>query len=226
MILKKNMRKNGKQNLVNYRGVKKEKNLLVKYLGSLTAVSKKEYNAFSKNEKLAFLINAYNAFTVKLIVDNFPLESIKKLGSLFTSPWKKKFFILLEEERSLDGIEHDMIRKNFNEPRIHFAVNCASIGCPNLYPEAFYPTSLNSQLEKATFSFITDRKKNRWNLKKQTLNLSKIFKWYKGDFKKKFGSVPNFLATYFTQDISEQQLIKNKSTRIDYMDYDWNLNGY
>jgi hypothetical protein len=129
---------------VNYAGFQKTHDFLGRYLFNLSALTRAEFDTFSRDQQLAFLINAYNAFTVELILTEYPdLSSIKELGSFFSSPWKKQFFILLGESQSLDGIEHDLIRGSgrYNEPLIHFAVNCASIGCPALLDEVLWPTS-------------------------------------------------------------------------------------
>ena len=137
VFLKRHVKMGENASTVNYKAIKSGPSSLTEYLLSVEGVSQEDFDHFSENEKLAFLINAYNAFTVKLIVDHYPVKSIKDIGSFLSSPWKKKFFRLLGKERHLDNIEHDMIRKQFNEPRIHFAVNCASIGCPALQDEAF-----------------------------------------------------------------------------------------
>jgi hypothetical protein len=129
---------------VNYAGFQNTQDFLGRYLFTLSSVTRAEFDAFSRDQQLAFLINAYNAFTVELILTEYPdVSSIKDLGSLFSLPWKKKFFNLLGESQSLDGIEQDLIRGSgrYNEPLIHFAVNCASIGCPALLDEVLWPTS-------------------------------------------------------------------------------------
>jgi hypothetical protein len=122
---------------VNYRGILESRAGLDSYLARVERVSQEEYRSWIQAQRLAFLINAYNAFTVKLIVDNYPVDSIKDLGGWISTPWKKGSFTLLGETRHLDNIEHDMIRVEFDEPRIHFTVNCAAAGCPALRPEAF-----------------------------------------------------------------------------------------
>ena len=214
-ILKNFTKVESKQTLVDYQKIKKDFKKLDSYLNDLTAVNQTSFKKWTKDDQLAFLINAYNAFTIKLIINHFPIKSIKDIGSFFSSPWKKEFFSLFGEKSYLDKIEHETIRKQFNEPRIHFAVNCASISCPSLFPEAFTGNKLNSQLDKVTKHFLNNRTKNMYDKTKQILHLSKIFKWYAGDFEKKFKSIENFVKKYLT-DIT----IKD----IEYMDYDWNLN--
>lgn len=203
----------GKQSLFNYVELKNDTKTLDKYLESLSAVSVSDFSKFNQSQQLAFLINAYNAFTVKLIIKHYPVESIKDIGSFFTSPWKKKFFKLLGQKQHLDEIEHGIIREKYKEPRIHFAVNCASIGCPSLYPKAFIATKLNEQLDEAASHFINNEKKNILVNKK--LYLSKIFKWYGSDFgdRKKMLS---YIGKVMGRDLSK--------TSIRYKDYDWKLN--
>ncbi|MGE3759221.1 MAG: DUF547 domain-containing protein [Pseudobdellovibrionaceae bacterium] len=223
-FLQKHVKKSAHSSTVNYKEIKRDPSKLETYLKALESVSQDEFNRFSNDERLAFLINSYNAFTVKLIVDHYPVKSIKDIGSLFSSPWKKKFFRLLGEERSLDNIEHDMIRKQFNEPRIHFAVNCASVGCPALRDEAFVASGLDKQLEDASVSFLSDKTRNRYNPETKKLELSSIFKWYGSDFPKKYGSLEAFLATRITSNPEYQKLVQEKKVNISYLDYDWSLN--
>jgi len=150
-VLSKYVKRDRYSTAVQYRELSKDSQTLDRYLHTLSKVKLHEYEQFSEEQKLAFLINAYNAFTVKLILDNYPVTSIKKLGGWFSSPWKKKFFRLLGKEYSLDEIEHGTIRRHFKEPRIHFAVNCASIGCPALREEPYRAEKLNDQLEAASY---------------------------------------------------------------------------
>lgn len=187
-------------------------------------VSKKEFDHFTSNVKLAFLINSYNAFTIKLIIDNYPIKSIKDISTFFTNPWEKKFIHLLGEEHHLDDIEHNMIRKWFNEPKIHFALVCASIGCPPLKDTAYTGKNLDSQLEDSAKKFLSDRSKNRFNPANSKIEISSIFKWYGDDFIKKFGSIENFLAPYLSTDKKIIEQINNKQFSIEFLEYDWILN--
>jgi len=221
-ILVQHVRYDGLQSYFNYKKLKENPGKLNNFLNSLSSVSKNEFDSFTKDRRLSFLINAYNAFTLKIIIDNYPVKSIKDIGSLFKNTWKKEFFTLLGKKSHLDNIEHNLIRKNFNEPRIHFAVNCASIGCPSLLNQAFRSTELNQQLEKTTKGFLSNTTKNRF--KNKELRLSKIFKWYAGDFEKKFGSVEKFIAPYISKDKIEQNNIASKKYTIDWTDYNWSLN--
>ncbi len=161
---------------VDYDGIAENHEALQSYLDNLTAVTQGEFNAFSRNEKLAFLINAYNAFTIELILRENQPDSIRDIGNLFSSPWDKAFFSLLGESRTLDELEHEMIRGNpdLMDPRIHFAVNCASIGCPALRTTAYTGDQLDTQLEDSTRQFLSDKQRNRYNSEQDALEVSKI----------------------------------------------------
>lgn len=222
----------GRATEVDYRNLKNHEARLDAYLDSLTGVARSTFDAWGKAEQLAFLINAYNGWTLKLIVEAYPdLASIKDLGSLFQSPWKKRFIPLLQETRSLDDIEHGLIRGSgrYDEPRIHFAVNCASIGCPALRNEAYRADILDEQLDEATRLFLSDRTRNRFD-GKNTLYISSIFKWYKEDFERGwrgFQTLEQFLAGNadslgLSPDQTEK--LKNGVYVIKYLDYDWGLN--
>ena len=223
-VLQKSVRISGQASTVDYKRLKGGPTELQEYLNAVSAVSSEAFSRFSEGEKLAFLINSYNAFTVKLIIDHYPVKSIKDIGSILTSPWKLKFFTLLGEQRSLDNIEHDMIRKWFNEPKIHFAVVCASIGCPALRDEAYVASEIDKQLDAASMNFLSDRSRNRYLPDSKKLEISSIFKWYGGDFVKKFGSLEAFLADRVTDIPEQQRIIREKKAALSYLEYDWLLN--
>lgn len=218
----------GHASQVDYAAIKREHALLQSYLAELAAVSTTEYAAFTKPQKLAFLINAYNAYTIDFVLTEYPaIKSIKDLGSLFRSPWKKELFPLLGKTRSLDNIEHELIRQPgvFDDPRVHMAVNCASIGCPALRNEAYVPERLDAQLDDAVRRFLSDSSRNRAD--KQALSVSKIFDWYADDFKKQAGSVAAWLAPHAAElsaDPQVQQAVRDKSLPVRHLDYDWALN--
>ena len=215
----------GKKSEVNYDWVKANKRQLANYIFSLQDVSLRDYLSWNKKQQLAFLLNAYNAYTFKLILTKYPdLESIKDLGGFIYSPWKKEFFTLLGEIHSLDQIEHKWLRVKFKEPRLHFAIVCASIGCPALSPKPFVATTLDAQLEAAKTQFLSDKTHNSYDAKTSTLHLSKIFDWFEDDFVSQAGSVEAFVAGSITSDLAEQQKIKAKKVEIEYTDYDWSLN--
>jgi Protein of unknown function, DUF547 len=216
---------------VNYAAIKKNSKNLDAYLNTLSAVSQSQFDSWAKPEQLAFLINAYNAWTVKLIVDDYGnIESIRDLGSLLKSPWKKEFIPLLEKTLSLDDIEHGLIRGSdrYNDPRIHFAVNCASVGCPALREEAFISDKLEMQLDEQTRRFLKDTSRNR--LETGTLKVSSIFDWYGADFEKGWQGATK-LADFFALYATELQLnpaqvkqLESGDFSIEFLDYDWSLN--
>jgi hypothetical protein len=222
---------NGHNTAVDYAGFLKQRSELKVYLQALEDVSQAEFKAFSEAEQLAFLLNAYNAWTIELILTQYPdLKSIRDLGNIFRSPWKKSFIPLLGKTVSLDDIEHDFIRgeNKYNEPRIHFAVNCASIGCPSLREEAYVAATLDAQLEAQTLRFMSDKSRNR--IEDDTLYLSSIFKWYKGDFEFGFrgaDSLESFVLLYkdsVSISPAQQTKLENEQMKIRYLDYDWLLN--
>lgn len=204
---------------VNYPKLKAQKPELEKYLDTLSAVNKDQFKNFSQPQQKAFLINAYNGFTLKLIVDNYPVKSIKKLGGLFSSPWKKKFFRLLGDDCHLDRVEHEWLRPRFKDPKIHFAVNCASIGCPRLRNEAYRADALDRQLADQAEVFFRDSGRNRLVPEKQLLEISKIFDWFEEDFKP---SAKEFAAAHLTSDSALRN--RAKDFKVKFTDYDWALN--
>jgi len=213
-LLSKYVEDNG---LVNYEGFISEKAELENYLEILSSNAPSE--SWSENEKLAYWINAYNAFTVKLIVDNYPLESIKDLNPTISVPtvntiWAKEWFQIGGEDFSLDRIEHKILRKEFNEPRIHFAVNCASISCPVLRAEAYEADKIDRQLDEQTRIFMNDPSRNI--ITKEKVQVSKIFSWFGGDFKKD-QTLLEFIDRYTREDL-------NDNAKVRFTKYDWNLN--
>lgn len=213
---------------VDYSGLRAEQALLRDYLAATAAVSPAEFGAWSKAEQLAFLINVYNASTVALVLSGEPqIASIKDLGSLLRSPWKQRFIKLLGETRSLDDIEHGLIRgaQGYQEPRIHFAVNCASIGCPALRNQAYSGARLDAQLADAQRDFLSDRSRNR--LTGQTLEVSSIFKWYGDDFALNGQGIAAYLASQAEAlglTPSQVQQLLDEHIEIEFLDYDWQLN--
>lgn len=213
---------------VDYRGLSADGEALKKYLDELSLVSQKEFYGWSKDRQLAFLINAYNAFTLELIVKNYPVKSIRKIGGFLKSPWKIEFVELFGKKMSLDDIEHGLIRAKgvYDEPRIHFAVVCASIGCPALQNKAFTAKNLEVMLETGMVRFLSDKTRNRFDPKEKKFEISKIFKWYGDDFKGKYGSVNQLLKKYadYLVEKKEDIIVAAKTNDIDYLDYDWDLN--
>lgn len=204
-LLKKYVSSTGK---VNYKGLKNEKSKIENYINQLTGFTTQ--TDWSRNEKLAYWINLYNATTVKLILDHYPLKSITDLYG--GKPWDKKLVTIGSKSYSLNKIENDIIRPKFNDARIHFAVNCAAKSCPKLMNSAFMPDKLNYQLNKQAKAFINSSKNN---ISPDAITISKIFEWYKDDFK--HGDVIAFLNQYSNTKI-------NPNASINYNEYDWNLN--
>ena len=228
----------GKSTKVKYAELKKDQPQLKTYLDSLSSVKESDFNAWSKAQQMAFLINAYNAFTLELILQNYPVKSIKDIGGTFDNRWKRKFFKLFGQDFYLDKIEHEMLRKagSYNEVRVHYAANCASIGCPALREEAYVADRLDAQLEEQAVRFLSDRSRNRFS--KGKLEVSMIFNWFKEDWTSGYkgfdGKTPaiasreDYFARYaklLADSPADQQTITEKKAGISHPDYDWSLNG-
>ena len=230
----------GKASQVRYGALAADRAPLDAYLASTAKVTRAEFDGWSKAERMAFLINTYNARTVELILTRYPdLKSIRDLGNvLFNSPWKRKFFTLFGAEAYLDQLEHGMLRKPgaYDEPRVHFAVNCASAGCPMLREEAFVASRLDAQLEEQARRFLGDRSRNRFDAQSGKLEVSSIFKWFKEDWTSGYkgigsaGAVDS-LEQYFARyaDLladrpGERSLVAGGRAPVDFLDYDWSLN--
>jgi hypothetical protein len=229
-----------KASQVRYAGFMQDRNELKAYLGTLSKVTQSEFNAWTKPQQMAFLINAYNAFTVEKILTRYPgIKSIWDFGKVFGNPFKDKFFTLLGREFSLDMIEHETLRKPgaYDEPRVHFAVNCASTGCPMLREEPYTAARLDAQLEEQTKRFLSDRSRNRYNAQDNALEVSEIFKWFTADWSSGYrgfdGKSPamqsreQFFAKYaalLADTPAQQQVITDRKAAIKHLDYDWTLN--
>ena len=224
----------GNASQVRYAGMLSDRKLLLAYLESVSNVTEADYRSWPKARRLAFLVNAYNAWTIDLVLGRYPdLKSIKDLGSVFQSPWKRKFFILLGQERSLDDIEHGLIRAPgaFDDPRIHVAVVCASVGCPMLRNEAFTGERIDAQLDDGMRRFLADRTRNRFDPAAGKLQVSKIFDWYYGkDFAKGhagFSTLSGTFARYAASlaDTPEAQArVRSGDYKLEFLEYDWSLN--
>lgn len=203
-LLKKYVSNSGK---VNYNALKENHEELLEYIKILQATYEKR--SLTKDESLAFWINAYNAMTIDLILKHYPIKSIKDIKE----PWKQRYWKLGNKWYNLNDIEHSILRK-MNEPRIHFAIVCASFSCPKLQNEAFSNINLDKQLTRVTKQFLNDSDRN--SITENNIELSKIFKWFSSDFKQN-GSLIDFLNQY--SDIT----ISNKA-KISFKTYNWNLN--
>jgi Protein of unknown function, DUF547 len=230
-LVKKHVRwlPDNKQSRADYAGFARERGELKKVLDTLSAVPKAEFDGWSRDQRMAFLINAYNAFTVEVILTKWPdIKSIKELGTFNRGPWKNEFFTLLGAKHHLDWIEHEELRPKYADPRVHAAVNCASIGCPALRTEAFTAAKLEAQLEDGMQRFMGDRTRNR--VKDGKIEASSIFKWFREDFEKGhkgIAKVEDVFARYavqLTDKADEQAALKAKSLPVTHLDYDWSLN--
>ena len=224
--------------VVDYVGFKKESAKVDVYLAQLGEVPAVAYEAFPRDEKIAYLINAYNAITVRMITDFYPVKSIQSIGetvggSFFnrkTKQWKVQGYQLgqrtvtfraMGKPISLDEIEHDELRAKFKEPRVHFALVCGAVSCPFLRSEAYTRQKLNAQLNAQGKDFLADSFHNRYDEETKTLYLSKIFDWFSEDFKRE-GGVLSFVMKYLA---SERVALLPESPEIKFLDYDWSLNS-
>jgi len=230
----------GRASRVRYAGFAQDRAQLTAYLDSLSNVTEAQFRAWTKPQQMAFLINAYNAYTIEKILTRYPnIGSIWDFGKVFGNPFKDRFFTLLGKRSALDGIEHETLRVPgaYDEPRVHFALNCASIGCPMLREEAYVAERLEAQLEEQARRFLSDRSRNRFNPQRGVLEVSKIFDWYKGDWASGYrgftGHGPpirsreEYFARYATllaDHPDQQRLIEAGRPAIDFLDYDWRLN--
>ena len=210
LLLKRYVLKNGNVDYVHFYD-KKER--LQKYLNVLASLD--ITNKWTPNERKALWLNAYNAYTMKLVMDNYPIKSIEKVKINGLSAWDVPFANVGGKLYSLNQIEHDILRKQFDDPRIHVGLNCASISCPLMLRTAYTATNVDSLLEKEMKRFVNDPYRNR--VSEKTLELSQIFNWYKDDFTKK-SSLIDYLNKYSNIKISDK-------AEVSYIDYNWGLNG-
>jgi hypothetical protein len=213
--------------LVDYKHLKDDKQL-DEYLSQLSNANPDKLN---RNEKLAFWINAYNAFTLQVVRDNYPIESItdlhtggKVIGYLLgNTVWDKEFITIKNKKYSLNDIEHKILRK-MNEPRIHFAIVCASISCPELRDEAFEANKIDAQLQEQATKFLNDKSRNHFDLKNRKAYLSEIFNWFGEDFGKSDENILKYVSHFISEDISNDIKSNLSKWNIYYNDYNWNLN--
>jgi len=223
----------GNASRVDYAAFARDHAALKAVLDGYAKVTRAEFDAMNKPAQQAFLINYYNALTIEKVLTRYPgIKSIRDFGTVFGNPWKDKFFTLFGEPASLDLIEHEILRADgvYDEPRVHFAVVCASIGCPMLRPEAFTAAKLEVQLEDAMRRFLSDRTRNRYNPQTGKLEVSRIFDWYGKDFTrghKGFISVRQALAKYADQLAdrpADRAAVREQVPEVVFLDYDWSLN--
>jgi hypothetical protein len=221
------LKKYVKNGLVDYKNLKGNK-IFDKYL---TQLSNTIPDKFNRDEKLTFWINAYNAFTLQVVTENYPIESITDLHTggkiigylLGKTVWDKEFITINDKKYSLNDIEHKILRK-MDEPRIHFSIVCASISCPELSNEAVETNTLERQLESQTSKFLKDKTRNSFDLKNRQANISEIFNWFDEDFGDSDENVLKFISKYVPKNISEDIKSNISKWEISYNDYNWNLN--
>ncbi len=230
----------GNASQLDYAAIARERGALKSYLASLSGVSEAEFNGWTKTQRMAFLINAYNAFTVEKILTRYPdIASIWDFGKFFGNPFRDDFFSLFGRKYTLDRIEHETLRKPgaYDEPRVHYAVNCASIGCPMLREEAYVAERLAAQLEEQARRFLSDHSRNRYDPASGRLEVSKIFDWFKEDWTSGYrgfdGATAPILSReqYFARyaklladNAEHQRLIVAQKAEIGFLEYDWSLN--
>lgn len=205
---------------VNYQGLGKDP----LYTALLAELANAPISAFqSPEEKLVFWINAYNIMAVKMVLDHYPVKSVKDAGGILYPVWKLPVGIVGGQERTLNEIEHDILRK-MDDPRIHVAIVCASLSCPDLRPEAYTVERLHEQLNDQMKRFLANEQKGlHVDESKQRVYLSSIFKWFADDFEEK-GGVRPFLARYAPEPLAD--FLNNNKFRVSYLDYNWNLNEW
>ena len=234
-LLKRHVRyvQNGNASRVDYAGFAKDRPALKVVLDAYSGVPRAEFDKWTKPQQQAFLANAYNAFTIEKILTRYPnIKSIRDFGTVFGNPWKDKFFNLFGQPSYLDQIEHEILRKDgaYDDPRVHVAVVCASIGCPMLRNEAFTPDKVEAQMEDGMRRFLSDRTRNRYNPQSKKLEISRIFDWYGKDFEKGhkgFASVKGTMARYadvLAEAPADREAVRSQSADVAFLDYDWALN--
>jgi hypothetical protein len=241
-LLKKNVVpiQGGKASQMRYAEMARDRAALKAYLDTLSKVGEAEFKGWSKPQQMAFLINGYNAFMVEKILTRYPdIKSVWDFGKVFGNPFKDEFFSLFGRKFSLDAIEHETLRKPgaYDEPRVHYAVNCASVGCPMLREEAYSAERLDRQLEEQAGRFLSDRSRNRYNAENARLEVSMIFNWFKQDWSSGYSGFDGKSAAitsreqYFgryakllADNPEQQKIIAEGKAPISHLDYDWILN--
>jgi hypothetical protein len=213
-----------------YLALARERTALDGYLAELHRVTPSQLAGWTREERFAFWINTYNAHVVDLVCRNWPLESIKDLGGLFSPVWKKRYIDMPALDPggqgralSLDDVEHQILRPRFRDARVHAAVNCASIGCPPLRAEAFVAERLSEQLDDQTRKWLADSRRNRYERSRSTVHVSKIFDWFEEDFERDAGGVEAWIRRYAPAAEAEWMKAAKKLKR-KYVDYDWAVN--
>ncbi len=225
-----------KDGMVDYQSIKTTPKNLNATLKKWGAITKDEFNSWSEKQQLAFLFNIYNGATIKLIVNNYPIDSIKDIGGFFKGPWDQDIVQLFGEIITLDHLEHKILRKKYNEPRLHMALVCAAKGCPPLRSEAYTAESFDAQLDDQIKELLSNLLKFKINLNSKTVYLSSIFKWYGDDFISKYSPTTGFddlskrdraVANYISKHLpeKEKQFLHAGYYTVEHLYYDWSLNS-
>ena len=229
--------------MVDYRGLQSNRAILDRYAASMARLAPKTYEAWNEKQKIAFWINAYNSLTLRVIIDHYPIQSGGFLSGIrfpknsirqIPGVWNKIEHAVMGRQMTLDAIEHETLRKQFDEPRIHVALVCAAMGCPPLRNEPYTGDRLDAQLEDQSRKFLRNPEKFRIDRGSNTVHLSSIFEWFGGDFSKQYqtkgfrqadASVRPVLE-FTSRHVSDQdaQYLEKQEYRIDYLDYEWSLN--
>lgn len=207
---------------VDYEAIKDHPTNLEDYLKLVARVPRKQFDGWSKPRRMAFLLNVYNATTLKLMADNFPVETIKEIGG-FRRVWDLKVVRLFGGKISLGHLEHELIRKQFQSPSVHFALVCGSRGCPPLRKEPYTAPKLEAQFAEQAKRFLRDKKKNHLDVDKKTLYLSPVFYWFREDFGKSDAEVIALAAEHLGE--AEQEALKQGGFSIKYTEFDWGANA-
>jgi hypothetical protein len=217
--------------LVDYKNLKDDKRL-DEYLAQLSNTNPGEFK--NVDDVKAFWINVYNAYTLKFILEEYPVESINDLhwGGLYlgsvlgTTIWDDEKIVINDVNLSLNNVEHDTLRKSIGDERVHFALVCASISCPNLRSEAYEGFKLNEQLDEEARTFFNDQSKNRFDTETKTAYLSKILDWYDDDFGNNKQEILEYVAQYLSYEMANELSSNIAVWQIEYLDYNWELNEY
>jgi hypothetical protein len=208
---------------VDYAALKSSPARLAVYLDEMAALPRSEFMEWPREDRLALLINLYNAWTLHLIVEHYPIRSIRGIGLLPNAAWRQRIVRFGDEVISLDALEHGIIREEYQDPRIHFALVCAAAGCPPLRNEPYVGKRLNDQLNDQAARFLADETKNRFDPDTRTLWLSPIFKWYAADFSADGATVVEYVARFLPT--PARTLLSNaEEAAVRYTEYDWSLN--
>ena len=220
---------------VNYSGLKNAPKALEVYLESAAEVPEEQFNAWTESQRLAFLINLYNAGTLKLIIDHYPVKSIKDIGSLFKGPWDQQAVKLFGKTITLNHLEHDILRKQYSEPRLHMVLVCAAKGCPQLRGKAYTADKLDEQFSDQSRRYLVSPAGLRIDREKQIVYFSSIFKWYGEDFIARYSpatgfagidkterAVANFCSAFLVS--ADRDYLTAGEYAVKFLDYDWSLN--